>query len=51
MGDLMMVAPPLPWTIDPGQIREIEFIFEKPNAPSAVLLLLGHSFEISGLQP
>jgi hypothetical protein len=51
MSDLMVVAPPLPWTIDPGQTREVELIFEKPNAPSAVLMLLGHSFEISGLQP
>jgi hypothetical protein len=50
MARLMVNAPELPWTIDPGQTREIELIFEKPNAPSAVLLLLGHSFEISGLQ-
>jgi hypothetical protein len=50
MSDLMVVAPPLPWTIEPGQTREVELIFEKPSAPSAVLLLLGHSFEISGLQ-
>jgi hypothetical protein len=51
MSDLMVVAPPLPWTVEPGETREVEFIFEKPNAPSAVLMLLGHSFEISGLQP
>ena len=51
MGDLMVVAPPLPWTIEPGQNREVELIFAKPDAPSAVLMLLGHSFEIGGLQP
>ena len=51
MGRLMHNAPELPWTIEPGQTREVELIFQKPSAPSAVLMLLGHSFEISGLQP
>ena len=51
MSRLMYNAPELPWTIEPGQTREVELIFEKPNASSAVLMLLGHSFEIAGLQP
>jgi hypothetical protein len=50
MARLIVSTPDVPWTIDPGQTREVELIFEKPSAPSAVLLLLGHSFEISGLQ-
>jgi hypothetical protein len=50
MGKLIMDAPPLPWTIDPGQTRVIELQFEKPDAASVLLTLLGHSFEISGLE-
>lgn len=50
MGKLIMDAPPLPWTIEPGQTRVIELQFEKPDAASVLLTLLGHSFEISGLE-
>lgn len=50
MGELIMDAPPLPWTIEPGQTRVIELQFEKPDAASVLLTLLGHSFEISGLE-
>ena len=50
MGELIIAAPPLPWTIEPGQSRVIELQFEKPDAASALLTLLGHSFEISGLE-
>jgi hypothetical protein len=48
--ELVMAAPPLPWTIEPGQAREVELVFEKPDAPAAVLMLLGFSFEIGGLE-
>lgn len=50
MGELIMAAPPLPWTIEPGQTRVIELQFERPDASSVLLTLLGHSFEISGLE-
>ncbi|MBN1976288.1 MAG: DUF4352 domain-containing protein [Anaerolineae bacterium] len=50
MGELIIAAPPLPWTIEPGQSRVIELQFEKPDAASVLLTLLGHSFEISGLE-
>jgi hypothetical protein len=49
MGELIIAAPPLPWTIEPGETRVIELQFEKPDAASALLTLLGHSFEIGGL--
>jgi hypothetical protein len=50
MGKLIMAAPPLPWTIEPGETRVIELQFERPDAPSVLLMLLGYSFEISGLE-
>ena len=50
MGGLLAAAPQLPLTIDPGQTRVIELQFEKPDAASVLLTLLGHSFEISGLE-
>ncbi len=50
MGELIMAAPPLPWTIEPGQTRVIEIQFESPDAASVLLTMLGHSFEISGLE-
>jgi hypothetical protein len=50
MSELVMAAPPLPWTIEPGQAREVELVFEKPDASAAVLMLLGYSFEIGGLR-
>ena len=37
-------------TIEPGQGRDVELVFEKPDAPAAVLMLLGFSFEIGGLE-
>jgi hypothetical protein len=49
IGRRIMAAPPLPWTIEPGQTRVIELQFEKPAASSVLLTLLGYSFEISGL--
>jgi hypothetical protein len=42
-------APPLPWTIQPGQTQVIELQYEKPDAATALLTILGYSFEIRGL--
>jgi len=49
MSELRMVAPSLPWTIQPGQTQVIELQYEKPGASTALLTLLGYSFEIQGL--
>jgi len=49
MSDLIMAAPPLPWMIEPGQMQVIELQYAKPDAPAALLSLLGYSFEIQGL--
>jgi hypothetical protein len=50
IGELIAAAPPLPWTIEPGQTRVVELQFERPDASSVLLTLLGYSFEISGLE-
>jgi hypothetical protein len=50
MSDLRMAAPPLPWTVQPGQTQVIELQYTKPDAPAALLTLLGYSFEIQGLR-
>lgn len=50
MSDLRMAAPPLPWVIEPGQTQVVELQYEKPSASTALLTLLGYSFEIGGLQ-
>jgi hypothetical protein len=50
MSDLRMAAPLLPWTIQPGQTQVIELQYPKPDAPAALLTLLGYSFEIQGLR-
>jgi len=44
-----MAAPPLPWTIQPGQTQVIELQYSKPDASTALLALLGYSFEVRGL--
>ena len=49
MSDLRMAAPPLPWTIEPGQTQVIELQYAKPDASATLLSLLGYSFEIRGL--
>lgn len=49
-GSLRVAAPPLPWTIHPGQTQVIELQYERPSASTALLSLLGYSFEIQGLQ-
>lgn len=46
---LNMAAPQLPWTVPAEDFREVELMFERPDASSAVLAILGYSFEISGL--
>ena len=50
MSELIMAAPPLPWTVQPGQTQVIELQYSKPDASAALLSLLGYSFEIRGLQ-
>ena len=47
---LRVAAPPLPWTVQPGQTQVIELQYEKPAASTALLAMLGYSFEIQGLQ-
>ena len=49
-GDLVMEAPPLPWTIQPGELQVIELEYQRPDASTVLLELLGYSFEIGGLQ-
>jgi len=49
MSDLRMAAPPLPWTIEPGQTQVVELQYARPEASAALLSLLGYSFEIQGL--
>jgi hypothetical protein len=48
--DLAMAAPPLPWTVQPGQVQVIELQYASPQASAALLSILGYSFEIQGLQ-
>jgi hypothetical protein len=50
LGELIMAAPPLPWTIEPGEAQVIELQYQRPDASTALLELLGYSFEIDGLQ-
>ena len=50
MGDLRVAAPPLPWTVQPGQMQVIELQYTTPEASAALLALLGYTFEIQGLQ-
>ncbi len=49
MSDLRLAAPPLPWTVQPGQTQVIELQYEKPGASTVLLTLSGYSFEIQGL--
>jgi hypothetical protein len=50
MGELVTEAPPLPWTIQPGQLQVVELQYQRPEASTVLLELLGYSFEISGVQ-
>lgn len=47
--ELITTAPPLPWRIQPGQVQVIELQYQRPDAATVVLQLLGYSFEIGGL--
>jgi hypothetical protein len=49
-GELVMAAPSLPWSIEPGQAQVIELQYQRPAASTVLLELLGYSFEIGGLQ-
>jgi hypothetical protein len=48
--ELIMAAPPLPWSIEPGQAQVIELQYQRPGASAVLLELLGYSFEIAGIQ-
>jgi len=48
--ELVDTAPPLPWSIVPGQSQVVELQYRRPAASVVVLQLLGYSFEIAGLQ-
>jgi len=50
LSDLVMEAPALPWTIEPGQRQVIELQYQRPEASTVLLELLGYSFEIGGLE-
>jgi hypothetical protein len=50
LSELNMSAPLLPWTIEPGQVQVIELQYDRPDASTVLLELLGYSFEIGGLQ-
>lgn len=50
MSALRSAAPPLPWTIQPGQAQVIELQYEKPDASSVLLALMGYSFVVQGLR-
>lgn len=47
--ELQMAAPLLPWTIQPGEEREVELQFARPQATTCIVTILGYTFEISGL--
>lgn len=49
VSELVAAAPPLPWSIEPGQTQTIELQYQKPATSAALLELLGYSFEIGGL--
>jgi len=49
IGNLRVAAPPWPWTVQPNQTQVIELQYERPDASTVLLTLLGYSFEIQGL--
>jgi hypothetical protein len=49
MSDLFVAAPPLPWTVGPGEGQIIELQYDTPDAPTVLLTLVGYSFEIGNL--
>jgi|YNPNPStandDraft_1061719.scaffolds.fasta_scaffold00288_20 hypothetical protein len=48
-GVLQTTAPLLPWTLSPGQTRDVELQFTRPEADTCVVTILGYTFEISGM--
>jgi len=50
LGELLLTAPPLPWTILPSERQVVELQYARPDASTVLLELLGYSFEIGGLQ-
>jgi len=48
-GELRAAAPPFPWTIAAGDTRQVELQFARPGASTAVVTVLGYTFEISGM--
>lgn len=50
LGEFIMAAPPLPWIIEAGEGQIIELQYQRPDASTVLLELLGYSFEIDGLQ-
>jgi hypothetical protein len=48
--ELRLAAPPLPWTVEPGKTQVIELQFSRPDASTALLSLMGYTFEIQGLK-
>jgi len=49
VGELQVAAPPFPWAIAAGEAREVELQFARPQASTAVVTILGYTFEISGM--
>ncbi|MCP4542561.1 MAG: DUF4352 domain-containing protein [Chloroflexi bacterium] len=49
MSALSSAAPPLSWTVEPGQTQVFELQFEKPDATTVLLTVVGYSFEIRGI--
>jgi hypothetical protein len=47
---LIAAAPLLPWAIEPGGAQIVELQYQRPDASTVLLELLGYSFEIGGLQ-
>ena len=50
MSALVSNAPRLPWTLQPGETQVFELQYDTPAASTALLTLLGYSFEIRGVR-
>jgi hypothetical protein len=50
LSELIVAAPLLPWTIEPDETQVIELQYQRPDASTVLLELVGYSFEINGLQ-
>jgi hypothetical protein len=50
-GDLSLIsaAPPLPWSVAPGESRLFQLQFDLPSSDSALLSVLGYTFSIENL--